>query len=1417
MDNGYELLTPHTHWKFNNGLDADGNVDEKLTPDKALGSWTFDSDQQVGESDVGLKFSVSESANLLPIDKTDDANIPEALKESVVEGNPNGIYISFSGTTNDATITVVDEAVTAAQLIFTDTAAAESMFLSDTGLHMVGFTEDDTVTVTQYRANGTDTTYYRLKELSGKDVDGFELLKVSETDVWELNTDNDDSLKREWTYKNETYGMTLTADTEANLHAHTSGRPLNLEVLAPNTSTDTATIKVNKDSDSFTLGAAYLDITTNNVGSGASIHVIGYDSDTMLHVNDGTEDGRTYRLANMDGNTETRELLAYNENWRYYDCDVKLTDISGGTEADTYKAGSWLYSRNFTVGEENHTFYLKLDSDVALRGTDKNGNFLTLGKKSSGSSSSTGMAFADANGAPIGVTVAGGSFDGLTITFDAERLNIQSYNEDTKTTDTNLFSHITLGSDTAIGKDGIHILGFASDTTFKVGESDVKLAELDGDTGNGLELLNVNNNGWTRIANGWEYDSDGVAFTVANTLSSDENGAPIGITVNGGKAGRTSNYSDTIVIDNSTITSPDQIVFANGTRAGSSTGIHISLLSGAEEGWADASFSFASSTSSASTLDNRTYYMKELDGETDTGYELLIANTKGWSLSVDKDAKRTWTYTHTNGTKGQNLTFQVDPKDGHGAGQGLNADTDTGLPIGVTVEAKTINGTGNQAVVGYWLTFGDTDSSVGEALGVDSDMVKFTTLNTGVNGIHVKGLFDSDNYVYTSETNKMVVLGEGDDAKRYYFADVSTIASAAGFQELLQHNENDWHRYETYWAYNNKDIELSFRIDSEGNVPVLQADPSVDNEGKPLGVTVTSSTDDRDYVTSKSITINSSTAVASKLIFDSENTAVDMLHISLSGAANTATTEFTFRTYGADGAGDTDTTYYIVDTDHQTNGSEFYKKDVDSEAGIWFRTSAGWNYFTSGENITSSTFLSSNNGASLAFQVSINGGDTERRDDQGYSGGDAGSEKPVGIDVETDTGIITLSNDSPFDVENIFLYQGHFDSGITVSGSDSPQLEFGKLHFKGNFAEGETIRSYNGSASNTNRTYTTYTLYNADADTSNGLELTFNGWTTYTSDSTTHYAYVHGTETEISSNIGLVLRGSETVFRPATTTQPSIAGVSVDEESHSISLQSSTTPTTGFVLKELTSENFHVLNFSDVGMITTDTEINIGSNTYKFKDVDGDPNTGFELVSSDGNWAKYDIGTKAEYRFVGTNSETVLLTVNGGANDQDGNNDFQPNFIYDISYDSSNGLSLTLNSDPGKSSTVRFISGMNLDTDNKKVAVTLRESSTAYTLQFAEMSGSNYAYQVLSTTTTVSSQLPVDSAEAWDGYDVEDLINYDNGAAFDSDLDSILETKEIGTAESFNLADPSDLLTGVATNDKSLDALTKAARHKARK
>ena len=211
---------------------------------------------------------------------------------------------------------------------------------------------------------------------------------------------------------------------------------------------------------------------------------------------------------------------------------------------------------------------------------------------------------------------------------------------------------------------------------------------------------------------------------------------------------------------------------------------------------------------------------------------------------------------------------------------------------------------------------------------------------------------------------------------------------------------------------------------------------------------------------------------------------------------------------------------------------------------------------------------------------------------------------------------------------------------------------------------------------------------------------------------------------------------------------------------------------------------------------------------FQLREVDGNANNGFELVDGNGKWAKLstDNGAK-QIMYIGAGSEAAVFTLSSSkALDQ--NYDFAPDIVEDIKY-KSNKFEVTFTGTYDATSDLRF----NLDS-----TTFTEETLDNFVITFDGYEGDD-TYYLKKTSTAGQYQITVAAAESTDGQapsDIDDLINYDASEALSNELDLIVDT-DSGVSENLDVFDAGDALTGVATNDKTINALVVNARHRTRK
>lgn len=1455
--NGFELLHNDSvkGWTYNSGEYAMVAPEEgaeavrTLRTDsgvKRIGSWSFSTATKIGDN--AFKFDISEAASL--------------LGQNATLGTPAGVTVT-AGTSETApvSITANSDALNSTHLIFAQnyesSNTALAYFATSAGLHLLGtsFAEGDVVTLpTTVSAtspedeNGTITVagaqYYRLKELDGDSKTGFELLQYDpDHDNWALTTNAKGV--RTWDYvdADSLGGFSMSIASTANLvavanHAAPAGVTITTATSSANDegeivysiggqtvsgidgyatlSFDSGTYKV----DSSTMLAGDIKLVTNNVGSKTSLHILGFDTNTTLSVN-----GEAYRLADLDKNTENGlELIKYNGDWTYYSQAI----------GDSYASGTWVYSHNAgaaTAGKQR-VFELTFDSEAGIAYTGE-GDAIT---------SHTAVLAADSLGAPEGITISYANSI-PTFSFDNTKFNINTVSvegENAVTLANNFNDHITLAADySLLGAAGMHIIGFESDTTINVKTSNTDpgsyyLADLNNNADDGYELV-YNNPNWHRTATGWSYvdsvdsaeDKTNLAFNIVKegsilapvessaTLAESLVGSPQGIILS---ASQNATYSDTLTI--STIksgtrsmpaVSSNDIKLIDGSFKAGVDGIHIIGLTNGNT--FDVPYTLTGSDSGSTedaTIGSKTYTLRELNGDTSTGLELLISNDKGWSfanVTLAGDANKTkgaigreWSYANTDGS----LAFKVVGSDTTG---GLTlASSDTGLPLGATVTATAIEGAA-EGTYDWTIAFGSSDTTADSTSYIDMSRVSISAATTGPNGIHIKGLLNSDAAVSGSiayNTDTTFKIG----SNNYYLADLD--GKAENGYELLK-NDTNWHLDANgTWTYKKDNNVLGFTVAKAvgdgSTIDTLKAgDGTTGSEGRPLGISVSND--------GKTITISSDGTIAKNLVFSSDSSTANasglhLLYEAPSEGNNPNSSVTTFQFHFSDNTKQ-DVTYYVVDADNNAaNGLEFLKKNDN-----WHRYDSGWLYVDNSNNTKFSFFVNST-----------------------APTWDAATGAPVGIsvtgnviEVETKSGITSASQIILFKEDKYGVDTAQDSSGTHISGT-----------FRGGTknAEGATITRFNGTSDAylaaatvdgfelSADSVTSYQLYNADADTSNGLELTFNGWlstsVTVNSVAKDGWRYVKGVNGTGGNNIGAIFVGS--AFNQVTVQPESRLGAVSSELSRISVGNNAITINAGegdSYITDFASDTFMVFGSETTtyGKIGSGSKVLVntadGSFNFSLKSSGGDA-----FALSNNGWSKSSDKNTFQYSSTG-----VAFTISGymaSSGNLDSDNNLIPDFLVNgaAGMKLSNGtLNVSLDNTQINSAGTATISGLQgVEATNVKVKVYTNGVASDYALAAA----SNNNYTLAATAEAGDGgQLPSNDAWANTGYDIEDLLGGTTGSSTPdtvSELDEIIDVKPLASEAAAAVFNPDAAFTEVGTTDKTLNNVVgTAARHKLRK
>ena len=401
-----------------------------------------------------------------------------------------------------------------------------------------------------------------------------------------------------------------------------------------------------------------------------------------------------------------------------------------------------------------------------------------------------------------------GYLDGFTFTAGSSSISVYGDSETDLTG-----AHIILSGGTNV--DGHGTDSDSSKFTLNIGTATSKAAayklyQKDSNTAD-YELLRTDISaaaGWTLAtgvdgslqSNGtgfWEFknpnsNNNAWHFVISSEakITAADDGLPVGISVEtlDKVSGTTIVFSDSKFNTNHIIFDTDSVIFGSSTKA-----VHVSGLD------VGTKFTVKSINGDYNTNDVENYSVyitADLDNVEGNGLELLKykPDLNGWTYD-----EHAWVYDNRNlnaydsdsTVAAVNFTISADAF--------LKADSDNGVPLGVTVTADT--DTGEVKLIDFSGMENLTKAS-------DTSLIKFGTVPTGdVDGtIHIKG-FNSG-----TTTQTVFTMGEGDNEKKYYVvgldgeSDTGAIngsgADSVHAYELLRVNDN-WIRTQTGWKYFN--------------------------------------------------------------------------------------------------------------------------------------------------------------------------------------------------------------------------------------------------------------------------------------------------------------------------------------------------------------------------------------------------------------------------------------------------------------------------------------------------------------------------------------------------------------------------------------------------------------------------------------
>ncbi len=1282
--NGYELLKVNDNWKY----DKNNN-------------WQFSDDE--------VLFTIKSGSNNVILDVDDTL------------GSPALVTIGSKGADS---ITV--GAGIAANLFYFDGDTKTNA----TGIHIFGFDTSTKFTLEKAETigEGEDTVAtviskeYILAELDGSSADGYELLKTN--DLWSLGGDG-------WYYSSGTTSFKINL-MPTIIGATDDGAAKNVEVgyRVSLTAGDEAFTTVWADEDNtipvYDTSAVEIDfnndkITNNNIvfdenvkTNATGIHVKGDGLSVSSNVTVGSAE---YRFVELDGYSSAvdedddgyRELAKVNENW---------TPIYG-TEKFASQT-SWAYKSDdiaFTVNASSYDVWS--DSEEEEGGVKE-----ILG--------------VDDNGALKDITV-----DGNTITFASKLTSLRPYSEGDEEYAEVVFNlnNINLASDTAVGREGIHIKGYASDTTIRIeytvskgnpANIEYQLVDLDGDSGNGYELMKVDAAsvgtggqsysapGWTYEGKNWSYSNDALKlnFTIGSgaNLSPMDDGRPEGVTVSTAtvKSGNKTDTATTLTVSEGVRSNVlSNLVFAEGEEGEEgitlgANGLHIVGLN------ADTTLRTVTypEEEAENTTPTYTYYqVAEIDGN-DNGLEVMQVDSN-WSLKGGE-----WSYSNASEEESEatpeSFAFKI------AAAAGISVDAvGHGVPKTVTYNniTKTLDLSGAASLIATDLTITKADYNADNSDSGDGNYL-------GAKGVHI--ILPTISAAASPKLDtKFTVNGA-----QYQLVDLDHNENTTDYE--LMKVDGNWSLSNGAWSYKNSNVEFTLTSDAQINGAAIYAN----DDGTPIGVSVSGST----------------------ITFD-ENSKLDDLKNLKIGKATYGTVDNAISIVKS-GLTEGDTvsigsdkqSYMLVNLDRSDDGSLELMKVNNN----WTYTPA-----KTSQDTASWAYLDSTKTATSKFAFTLNGVSTENDAARPNSEG-----TPLGVIVSGTSVTLPgeiLSTGSDGNLTNFILTKGTPGSGTSA------------VHIFQS-GEGDSLEKTTVSSDTT-----TFTLMDADANSLNGYELTYDGWLKVGAKS---FRYK-------SSAVDYSLTGGAFDYTKNQPIAATSTGITSDLVTVSVVGENNVLTFGGSNIKT-DLNNFHV-KFGHTVSEDDDSQFQVTINKKAFTLADADNNTanGYELTN--GGWAQ-------------SATATVFVNLNGNftlKNGTDSNKDLMPDGItYSVDEDGKGTVTFAT---PAAFSNVTIVSSNSNFTLNNDIAITSEKvDKTDY---IWKKSGSNYTVSTIES----SSQLPA-SGYYTSGYDVDDLFNYESPTAIvDDELDDIMEIKPLASdgANDFNVGTMFDGL-----NDRTVNALTFAEKRR---
>ena len=769
--NGYELLKTNVYWD--------------LTKDNR---WLFDNDT--------IEFAVNTGSEILEVNEYDEGVAWNNVYNTLHAGSPAAIRVNNFNMT-------VDSAIAANQITFATNTDVGS---DTTAVHLLGFNTDTTfaiaetqsVTVNGARTTTTVSNTYYLAELDGDSSNGFEFLKKN--DVWKLTPES-------WNYSSGTTKFSI-ALSAPSLEADADGSAKGISVsYHPSVNASGEIIEtlgnpsagvvidfsemVLKSGVNFADSLLAFDAGIATGKNGVHIKGLNEKATGANYSSQVTVGESSYWLVNLDNDRAANNLPytksddpedtysnglelakvndywtpvyyndATNQNWAYSDTKIQFT-ISAN-------------AKNSRVGDDDYegddsvikTYEINNDGSVKYISVDE---------------------------------------ENMIITVQSELTKTQAIKlgtEDATLSPMLEFKNIEFASNTATGRDGIHIKGYDLDSTVEINSTTYQLVDLDGNANNGLELMKHNNSGegWTYKGGAWSYynETAKLAFSFDSTsgIAANDDGTPSGVTVATVGSG---NPTITFALDDAARSKAVNAIFFDSLTAGK-----VQFVGLAE----DTKFSVATGwdkdgDGNDTVTETSVFQIANFDNSSANGLEVMKTDSQ-WTLSGGA-----WKF--ADEPSNSNLEFSI------ASTASLLATVD-GTPTNVSyynAESKTLSFSGSHNFVGSALSI----TKIGNDL-------------LGAEGLHiVTPTWDPKDTIYSSWSDALQQDSQLTINNTKYQL-VNLDSNKSNGYELMKVDSN-WALKGSEWTYS-KD-SLNFTVSSDASIA-----PTAD--GTPNGIEVNGNT-----------------------------------------------------------------------------------------------------------------------------------------------------------------------------------------------------------------------------------------------------------------------------------------------------------------------------------------------------------------------------------------------------------------------------------------------------------------------------------------------------------------------------------------------------------------------------------------------